>query len=123
MKIRLLFLSVFLAAFGVAVVKASESPTPSPKMVVQNAGTWVLKRGGVARQGLLIALGVHRGTFNPCNTAEFIPVNATDLSPNPNPCGSPDPAQPSHPTPIGALDSKPFVNPKLTIDSMVLTSI
>jgi hypothetical protein len=116
--------------FGVVVMCASAvgaQTTPGSYFDIASLpGTWILKQGGLPRQGLFIADGKYRNTFNPCNTSDYIPVSIKDLTPNRDPCKTAGAASPDvhpHPIPYGVLDSKPFYGPNYTIDTQAFNRV
>jgi hypothetical protein len=112
---------------GLLLMCASSCGTASrPDDTASQPGTWILVQGGLPHQGLFIAAGDHRNTFNPCNTSDYIAVSIKDLTPNPDPCrtagdvtADPHP----HPIPYGVLDSRPFNSPNLTVNVQALNGV
>jgi hypothetical protein len=121
-KFSLIFIAI-VVCFSAA---GAQSKLDSYYDIAAQPGTWILKEGGLPRQGLFIAAGEHRNTFNPCNTSDYIAVSIKDLTPNPDPCRAPGAAPPNlrpHPIPYGVLNSKPFYSSIYTIDAQAFNRV
>jgi len=109
---------------GAAVAGCSKSPPPPDQTAsTQINGTWTLMQNGVPTQGLYYALGVHRKTFNPCNSTQYIPVSPADLQPNPAPCGAPNPGSVNIQPDIGVIGSNPFQGSAPSVNAKIINEI
>ena len=115
---------IIAIVIGAAVAGCAKQQQQSDQTATtQVNGTWTLMQNGVSTQGLFYALGPHRGTFNPCNSTQYIAVSPADLQPNAAPCGAPDPGSGNIQPDFGIIGSKPFQGSSPGVNARVLNVI
>ena len=102
---------------------SSNNSTTTAAPVPQDSGTWTYTQGVITKQGLLIVLGPHKNTFNPCNSADYLTLANATVTPNSAPCAPPGPGAPANIHPDFAISPKPFQNSGNADTSQILNTI